>query len=81
MDLTKLKLEPKDYVKGFTLMFGLMTVYFNLRLEIRENKMVNNADKVVFNYRISHIEDFLKINRMTSSMATLPTSPSIKDEE
>ena len=78
---SKLKFEAKDFIKGFSLMFGLMTVYFNLRDDIRENKIVNNADKVIINFRLETLEDLLKVNKIPQSMATLPQQPERKNED
>lgn len=80
MELSKLKFTFEDFIKlvGFftTFMFG----YFNLVQEIRDNKMANNADKVIINYRLSTLEEKLGIE-VPNGVAILPPTPTIKKEE
>ena len=71
-----------DFIKFAGFAFTGLMFFFNLRDEIRENKIVNNADKVIINYRITTIEDFLKINNKPSiGVAILPQVPERKNED
>jgi hypothetical protein len=58
-------------------MVTFMVGYYNLVNEIRENKIVNNADKVIINFRLDKIESVLHLR----TEAILPTSPSVPKKE
>ncbi len=55
--------------------------YYNIVSEIRENKVVNNADKVIINFRLDKIEAALHINDVPSSVAVLPSQPNVPKKE
>ncbi len=79
--ISNLKFDTKDVIKLFVLVSGGMTMYFNLVNEIKENKIVNNADKVIINFRLDNLEKTLCVNDLPNSVATLPQRPTIKEEE
>lgn len=79
--ISAIKFEGKDVIKLITLVFGFMTLYFNLKTEIHESKIVNNADKAIINFRLNTIEDVLKINKSVMGVATLPQNPERKNED
>lgn len=81
MNVLGVTLDGKDFLKLCTLLFSVMTLYFNLRQDINELRIINNADKVVFNYRLSTIEDLLKINKPAMGVATIPSQPERKNED
>lgn len=60
-------------------MVTFMVGYYNLVNEIRENKVVNNADKVIINFRLDKIEGVLNLRQE----AILPQVPQVpkKDDE
>jgi hypothetical protein len=60
-------------------MITFMVGYYNLVNEIRENKIVNNADKVIINYRIEKIESVLNL-RQEAILASPPSVPKKEDE-
>lgn len=64
-------------------MVTFLVGYYNLVSEIRENKIVNNADKVIINFRLDKIESRLNIGDVPSSVAILPSQPNVpkKDDE
>jgi hypothetical protein len=54
-----------------------MVGYYNLVNEIRENKVVNNADKVIINFRLDKIEGALNLKQE----AILPQVPQVPKKE
>lgn len=62
-------------------MVTFLVGYYNLVSEIRENKIVNNADKVIINFRLDKIEAALHINDVPSSVAVLPSQPNVPKKE
>jgi hypothetical protein len=83
MELKSLKFTFEDFVKLAGFMVTFLVGYYNLVSEIRENKIVNNADKVIINFRLDKIESALNITRVPSSVAILPSQPNVpkKDDE
>jgi len=77
MNLSNLKFTFEDFIKLAGFMVTFMVGYYNLVNEIRENKIVNNADKVIINYRIDKIESVLHLR----TEAILPVSPSVPKKE
>jgi hypothetical protein len=83
MQLSNLKFTFEDFVKLAGFMVTFLVGYYNLVSEIRENKIVNNADKVIINFRLDKIESRLNISDVPSSVAILPSQPNVpkKDDE
>lgn len=83
MQLSNLKFTFEDFVKLAGFMVTFLVGYYNLVSEIRENKIVNQADKVIINFRLDKIESALNINNVPSSVAILPSQPNVpkKDDE
>jgi hypothetical protein len=83
MELKSLKFTFEDFVKLSGFMVTFLVGYYNLVSEIRENKIVNNADKVIINFRLDKIESRLNISDVPSSVAILPSQPNVpkKDDE
>jgi len=83
MQLSNLKFTFEDFVKLAGFMVTFLVGYYNLVSEIRENKIVNNADKVIINFRLDKIESRLNIGDVPSSVAILPSQPNVpkKDDE
>ena len=81
MNLANLKFSFEDFVKLAGFMGTFLVGYYNLVSEIRENKVVNNADKVIINFRLDKIEAALHINDVPSSVAVLPSQPNVPKKE
>lgn len=83
MELSKLKFTFEDFVKMAGFMTTFLIGYYNLVSEIRENKIVNNADKAIINFRLDKLESSLGVNAMSGGVAILPSQPNVpkKDEE
>ncbi len=83
MELSKLKFTFEDFVKLAGFMTTFLVGYYNLVSEIRENKIVNNADKAIINFRLDKLESLLNVNKMAAGVAILPIQPNApkKDEE
>ena len=79
MQLSNLKFTFEDFIKLAGFMITFMVGYYNLVNEIRENKIVNNADKVIINYRIEKIESVLNL-RQEAILASPPSVPKKEDE-
>lgn len=79
MNLSNLKFTFEDFIKLAGFMVTFMVGYYNLVNEIRENKVVNNADKVIINFRLDKIEGVLNLRQE----AILPQVPQVpkKDDE
>lgn len=77
MNLSNLKFTFEDFIKLAGFMVTFMVGYYNLVNEIRENKIVNNADKVIINYRLDKLEGMLNFRQD----AILPNSPSVPKKE
>jgi len=58
-------------------MVTFMVGYYNLVNEIRENKIVNNADKLIINFRLDKIESTLNLKQE----AILPQVPQVPKKE
>lgn len=81
MDFDKIKFTGKDVIQlvGFAGM--LMTMYFNLVSEIRQNKVFDEADKKVIDYRLKDLEKrTLSYNDKPMQFAVLPKETKIEDE-
>jgi hypothetical protein len=79
MELKNLKFTFEDFIKLAGFMITFMVGYYNLVNEIRENKIVNNADKVIINYRIEKIESVLNL-RQEAILTAPPSVPKKEDE-
>ena len=79
MQLSNLKFTFEDFIKLTGFMVTFMVGYYNLVNEIRENKIVNNADKLIINFRLDKIESTLNLKQE----AILPQVPQVpkKDDE
>ena len=66
-----LKLTMKDFIQAVGFVSTMLVVYFNLVDEIRTNKVMNDADKKVFEYRISDLEKRVA-SAGTGRVAVLP---------
>ena len=77
MQLSNLKFTFEDFIKLAGFMVTFMVGYYNLVNEIRENKIVNNADKVIINFRLDKIESTLHLR----TEAILPASPQVPKKE
>lgn len=80
-EASKLKFELKEVVYIVT----IAAAYFT-QLSILSNKIESNKSKseLIFqehDFRISALELSLKINNFPKQVATLPTSPTIKNED
>lgn len=81
MQLSNLKFSFEDFIKLAGFMGTFLVGYYNLVSEIRENKIVNNADKVIINFRLDKIENALHLNDVPSSVAVLPSQPNVPKKE
>ena len=83
MILSSLKFTFEDFIKLTGFLITFMVGYFNLVSEIRENKIVNNADKVIINFRLDKVESMLNINNIPNQSAILPQPPNVpkRDDE
>lgn len=83
MELSKLKFTFEDFIKLTGFMTTFLIGYYNLVSEIRENKIVNNADKVIINFRLDKIEAAIGLNKSNQGVAILPSQPNApkRDEE
>lgn len=81
MQLSNLKFSFEDFIKLAGFMGTFLVGYYNLVSEIRENKIVNNADKVIINFRLDKIEAALHLNDVPSSVAVLPSQPNVPKKE
>ena len=83
MILSSLKFTFEDFIKLTGFLITFMVGYFNLVSEIRENKIVNNADKVIINFRLDKVESMLNINNIPNQSAILPQQPNVpkRDDE
>jgi hypothetical protein len=79
MQLSNLKFTFEDFIKlaGFIITF--MVGYYNLVNEIRENKVLNQADKLIVNFRLDKIEGALNL-RQEAILASPPSVPKKEDE-
>jgi hypothetical protein len=77
MQLSNLKFTFEDFIKLAGFMVTFMVGYYNLVNEIRENKIVNNADKVIINFRLDKIENAMHLR----TEAILPSPPSVPKKE
>jgi len=66
---------PADIVKGIVFFSGMIistvSLFYNLKSEIHDNKIFNEADKRIVNYRLNSLEAHF------SQSAILPKSPEI----
>ena len=77
MQLSNLKYTFEDFIKLTGFMVTFMVGYYNLVNEIRENKIVNNADKLIINFRLDKIESTLNLKQE----AILPQVPQVPKKE
>jgi len=77
MQLSNLKFTFEDFIKLTGFMVTFMVGYYNLVNEIRENKIVNNADKLIINFRLDKIESTLNLKQE----AILPQVPQVPKKE
>lgn len=77
MQLSNLKFTFEDFVKLAGFLVTFLIGYYNLVNEIRENKIVNNADKVIINYRLDKLEGMQNFRQE----AILPSSPNVPKKE
>ena len=81
MDFDKIKFTGKDVIHlvGFAGM--QMTLYFNLVSEIRQNKVFDEADKKVIDYRLRSLEKGnLSDKGNIAEYAILPKETKLEDE-
>ena len=72
----------ENFVKFAVLYAGLIKGYYDLRQEIRDNKVTYLSDKAIFEYRLSPIESAMKINfGNREKFAILPDKPERKEYE
>lgn len=81
MTLSNLKFSFEDFIKLAGFMGTFLIGYYNLVSEIRENKIVNNADKVIINFRLDKIENALHLSDIPKSVAVLPSQPNVPKKE
>ena len=79
MQLSNLKFTFEDFIKLAGFLVTFMVGYYNLVNEIRENKIVNNADKVIINFRLDKIESTLNL-RQEAILPQVPQVPKKEDE-
>jgi len=81
MSISDIKLTANDLIKVLGFVGSLMTLYFQLRSDIKELIIHKKADDMVVNYRINSLEEEQrKLASRLNWFATLPESPKIKHE-
>ena len=84
MNLSSLKFTTEDFVKAIGFIGSLMALYFNLKNDLSELRIVNNADKVIINFRLDELEKAVnKGIKNSQAVAILPNSINVpkKDDE
>jgi hypothetical protein len=81
MELKNLKFTFEDFIKAAGFLVVFMSGYYNLVSEIKENKIVNNADKVIINFRLATVENLLNVKPLPSQSAILPQQPNVPKKE
>ena len=82
--MTEIKsvLTPDNLIKGAIFYATIVGGYYNLRQEIRDNRVNYLSDKAIFEYRLTQVEKGKGIRQMQSeSLATIPEKPERKDYE
>ena len=82
--MTEIKsvLTPDNLIKGAIFYATIVGGYYNLRQEIRDNRVNYLSDKAIFEYRLTQVEKGKRISPMQSeSLATIPEKPERKDYE
>jgi hypothetical protein len=80
MQLSNLKFTFEDFIKAAGFVGVFMAGYYNLVSEIRENKIVNNADKVIINFRLDKLESRLKLPNQSAILPPQINVPKKDDE-
>jgi hypothetical protein len=81
MSISDIKLTANDLIKVLGFVGSLMTLYFQLRSDMKELIIQKKADDMVVNYRINSLEEEQrKLASKLTWFATLPESPKIKHE-
>ena len=70
-----LKPKPDD----LKLVIALIVAYYGLKMEIQENRIVNNADKAIINFRLNDLESKLSSDKMPH-FAILPKETKLEEE-
>lgn len=82
MSEVKTLFTPDNLIKGAILYATAISGYYNLRQEIRDNRVNYLSDKAIFEYRILELEKCKGIRSMTGEkFATIPEKPERKDYE
>lgn len=84
MNLSSLKFTTEDFVKGIGFIASIMALYFNLKSDLSELRIVNNADKVIINFRLDELEKAVNKGITNNpAVAILPNSINVpkKDDE
>lgn len=71
-----LKPKPDD----LKLVIALVVAYYGLKMEIQENRIVNQADKAIINFRLNDLENKLSSSNIPH-LATLPRETKIEEEK
>lgn len=82
--MTEIKsvLTPDNLIKGAIFYATIVGGYYNLRQEIRDNRVNYLSDKAIFEYRLTQVEKYKGIRQMEGErFATIPEKPERKDYE
>lgn len=82
MTEVKSLLSIDNLIKGAILYTTAISGYYNLRQEIRDNRVNYLSDKAIFEYRLTQVEKCKGIRQLQGeSFATIPEKPERKDYE
>ena len=82
MSESKSIFTPENFIKGGFYLTTLLIAFFNLREEVRRNKIEYTADKEVLEFRISQLEKGQGISLgHKPQFATIPEKPKRYNEE
>ena len=82
--MTEIKsvLTPDNLIKGAIFYATIVGGYYNLRQEIRDNRVNYLSDKAIFEYRLTQVERCKGVRQMEGErFATIPEKPERKDYE
>lgn len=82
--MTEIKslLSIDNIIKGAILYTTAIGGYYNLRQEIRDNRVNYLSDKAIFEYRLTQVEKSEGVRQLRGErFATIPEKPERKDYE
>lgn len=73
---------PDNLIKAAVLYATAISGYYNIRQEIRDNRVNYESDKAILEYRLTEVEKCKGLRQMQGErFATIPEKPERKDYE